>query len=749
MAENTIGIITLHRNTNYGANLQAFASCRFLNDHGIPCRVIDYLPPEQDWENHISGILSHVFQNEKRRDSLRLMKLTASLVFFSVHRSEKLRSFERFRAANIPLTQRCDSIEDVENLRLKTIVCGSDQIWNAEITEGIRDVYYGRVAGVEKRIAYAASVGGYHYPEAELEHVHKLIRGLDYCSAREENTRDYIESISGQVCEHVCDPVFLLDKDEFCAVASPRLVKEQYVLLYGVISNSTMSAAAQQYAREKGLQLIEIGGDGDPRVKHKQFAGAGPDGFLSAILYAQVVFTNSFHGAALSIVMEKDFFVFQNPHGGSRLSSLLETAGLSERIVSEKTGLRDYPSSIDYEPVRDRMKDFIQKSRDFLLNSVRAETKLLVGDACVGCGACEAVCGKDALRLVRNLEGFPYAVQNTSKCVNCNLCTKVCPTLESADLQPIQKVYAFKAADGYRINSTSGGAFSAAAECILQRAGVVYGAAMDGVWSVQHERAATEEELKNLRGVKYVQSDMSGCFEQIKQDLLAGRPVLFTGTPCQVSAVKNYSKICKLPTEKLYLVDIICHGVPSPRVFSDYIRWLEGRLGSKVQKYQFRDKRVSWRGNSASALLEDGRWVHASKLTDAYMNTYYSGAMTRESCYRCQYTSTNRVSDMTISDFWGIEKKEPSFEDALGVSMLLVNTEKGARLFRELHGEKSETDLSNVRQPQLHDPCEKPLERDAFWREYREKGIDHVLLRYGGLRSENRIKALGRKLLHR
>ena len=750
MPETNIGIITLHRNTNYGANLQAFATSRFLNNNGFSCQVVDYLPSKQDWENHIWGIISHAYRNEKHKDPLRLIKMTAGLAFFTVHRSAKLRSFSKFRKAHIPLTESCESIENVENLRLKTIICGSDQIWNANITQGIRDIYYGRIAGVEKRIAYAASIGGYQYPEAELERVRGLIKDIDYCSVREEKTREYIRTISDREPVCVCDPVFLLEKEEYYAIASRRLVKERYVLLYGVINNPAMTSKAKQYAKDNGLALIEIGGDGDPRTKHKQFAGAGPDMFISAIKDAEVVFTNSFHGVAMSIILEKDFFVFDNPYGGSRLTDLLGIAKLSERMVNVDTDLQDYPDSIEYKSVCGNLEQFIRKSREFLLDSVETEVSPVAWQTCVGCGACMAVCKNGAIRLVQDVEGFPYAVINHSKCTNCGLCKRTCPVYGSMQAQTVKAVYAFKAADEYRVKSTSGGAFSALAEYILKCSGVVYGAAMDGAdGPVFHIRATSEQELDKLRGVKYIQSDTRDCFKQIKQDLENGKTVLFSGTPCQISAVKKHVEICRVPSDNLFLVDIICHGVSSPRVFSAFIRWLNGKLGGNVTSFLFRDKKVSWRGNSSSAHLEDGRWKHSIKAVNAFMNTYYSGTITRESCYHCQYASTSRVSDMTISDFWGIEKKLPSFEDALGVSMVLVNTEKGAELVRKINGDCAETDLMDICQPQLSRPCDKPTDRGEFWRKYNESGIESVLKQYGGMRNTNRLASTVHKLLEK
>ena len=294
-------------------------------------------------------------------------------------------------------------------------------------------------------------------------------------------------------------------------------------------------------------------------------------------------------------------------------------------------------------------------------------------------------------------------------------------------------VYAFKALDALRKNSTSGGAFAALATTVCKDGGTFYGASQQADFSVGHLRGETETDLKLMQGTKYLPSDISSCYKKIEEDLKGGRLVLFSGTPCQVAGILQFVELKKLSKENLYTVDIICHGVPSPAFYQAYMDWLEKEKGSKVLTYKFRSKELSWRGSSCYAELKNGAVLKNEKQLCAFMNVYYSGNITRESCYACPYASQKRISDLTISDYWGIEKLDESFEDALGVSMVLVNTERGRLLFEKTEGQRLAGDIQTAKQPQLSEPALRPQTREEFWKEYEEKGVKPLLKKYGGL----------------
>ncbi len=734
-----VGIITVHKNVNYGANLQAFATNKFFNDSGFDCCVLDYTLPSEDKQNKLFSWLKQSWDNEPNKSLSRKVKLFIALALSMGWKGKRLKAFSNFRKNHVKLSKPLKSKEDFGALDINSIVCGSDQIWNPDIIGSINPIYFGNVLGVKNKISYAPSVGKEKYIESDEELVIPLIKALDYASVREADTAKYLQELSGRNIETVCDPVFLLDKEVYDSVSTKRLIKGDYVLLYSVVHNDKLTEIAVDYARRNGLKLIEIASSKDKDATHKQILNYGPSEFLSAIKHAKTVITNSFHGTAFSIIYEKDFYVYNNKARGSRILNVLEKAGLSSRLVESE--IISNHATINYGEVNDSLLPFIKSSKEFLLNALNVEKEELAGVNCIGCGACASVCSVNAIKLVTNSEGFITSVVDKTKCVNCNLCKKVCPALNEVNKNQVSKsVYAFKATNEIRKNSTSGGAFTALAVAFLKNGGVVYGATLIDNESVKHVRITSESELSLLQGTKYIPSDISSCYHQVLEDLSLGKRVLFSGTPCQTDGINRFLTLKKANLSKFITVDIICHGVPSPRLFSDYKSWFEKEEKCEIEEYYFRNKKVSWHGSSCYAKLKDGRVIVNTKKLCGFMNLYYSNNITRESCYTCKYTSYDRVSDITVSDYWGIEKLDKSFEDALGVSMVIINTKKGEELFLETEGEKIAGSFETANQTQLKSPTKKPLSREAFWKEYNENGIDFTLKKHGAVKDSFKTK---------
>lgn len=721
-----IGIITVHRNVNYGANLQAFASCKYINNLGFDAEIIDYYPKEIDKDNYLFSWLKLSYDCGKSKSVFHNLKLITALAMSAPDKNKRLKSFYAFRKNHCKQSVKYENFDDIANGGYTDVVCGSDQIWNPDITNGINPFYFGDIYGVSNRISYAASLGKSAYKDVHEQKAAELIRSMDYVSVREEKSVDYIKSISGKNVENVCDPVFLLEKEEYEKIAQPIKVKEPYLLVYSVISNPQMLSAAKKYAEQNGLTLVEICQNKNRRSKHLQLSAATPEELLGAMKDAEVVVTNSFHGTAFSIIFNKDFCVFDNILRKGRISNLLSKAGLENRIVEDE--IKEL-APINYDEVNNSLEDFINSSKQFLNTALKAEKKLIT-DNCIGCGACKAVCKVDAISLIKDYGGFIKGYIDTNKCINCNLCTKTCPALNIPKKTNPQKVFAFKAQDNIRKKSTSGGAATAIAENIIKNSGVVYGASLDENFNLKHIRVDSIENLSLIQGTKYIQSKMADCYVNIRNDLEVNKSVLFIGTPCQVAGVKNYVSQKKIDDRNLYLCDIICHGVPSPKVFNDYIGWLKTVENGEIKKYYFRNKDVSWRGDSSAVETEKSEFIH-NKNTSAFLNLYYSNNITNNVCFNCHFTSLDRVSDLTVSDFWGIEKDNPEFEDVLGVSMVMVNTSKGKTLFDALDGEKSEANIDNAKQPQLSQPPSKPQGYEMFWQKYKESGIEYAVKNFG------------------
>lgn len=351
---------------------------------------------------------------------------------------------------------------------------------------------------------------------------------------------------------------------------------------------------------------------------------------------------------------------------------------------------------------------------------------------CCGCTACASVCPKDAITMEPDTLGFKYPKVDLSKCIDCGLCEKVCAFNDNYDKSLNLKepeIYAARHKDIHEIEtSRSGAAFIAISDYILENGGIVYGAGYKDHFRVAHKRATTKEERNEFKGSKYVQSDLDGIFRQVKEDLKQGNTVLFSGTPCQTAGLNSY--IGKKLRENLVLVDIVCHGVPSPYIWRDYLTYLENKYKGKVVKVDFRDKsRIGWAGHIESYTFDNGEKIETKK----YTNLFYKHIMLRESCGTCHYTNFHRPSDFTLADYWGWEKTNSSInKDNKGVSLVLVNTEKGHYISDVIKNKMLviPARVENCIQPNLQHPSEFNPKWKSFKKDYECLEFEFVMKKY-------------------
>ncbi len=292
------------------------------------------------------------------------------------------------------------------------------------------------------------------------------------------------------------------------------------------------------------------------------------------------------------------------------------------------------------------------------------------------------------------------------------------------------KAYAVKfCPDEKRRQSQSGGAFSALAEHILSIGGVVYGVGQNEDLKVLYKRTDKLQDLCAIKGSKYVQAYNEGVFLKVEEDLRGGKTVLFSGTPCMVDSLNKYldKKHCNIVN--LFTCDIVCHGAPSQVIFEQYLALLKKQRGEKIKQFVFRDKSFGWRRNISSYYYKGKRMI-----TSNYIKIFESQLCLKSICYECSYASIHRCSDITVGDYWGIEKVHPEFEDTLGVSLLLCNSEKGAKLFEKVKDKLHviETKIEDALQPNLQRPTPKPKEYDDFWECCKGKGYEEAFRRYCG-----------------
>ncbi len=307
-------------------------------------------------------------------------------------------------------------------------------------------------------------------------------------------------------------------------------------------------------------------------------------------------------------------------------------------------------------------------------------------EKCCGCSACKAVCRKNAISMQADEEGFLYPHINMQLCVNCSMCEKVCPILN-----PVKRDYKeikINAYAGYHSDeivvkqSSSGGIFSALAEFILEKGGVVVGATMSEDCShVYHTFIEKIDEISLLRGSKYIQSEIRDTYSLVQEALVADKTVLFTGTPCQVEGLKSF---LQKDYSKLYCVDFICHGVPSPLIWKHYLSWREQQYHSSVNKVQFRNKKHGWNNYSMVLTFENGKEYFSKFDRDIFMKCFLSDLILRPSCYNCSFKGLHRLSDITIADFWGCDRVCPEMNNLGGTSLVVVNSFKGRDILKKI-----------------------------------------------------------------
>lgn len=373
-------------------------------------------------------------------------------------------------------------------------------------------------------------------------------------------------------------------------------------------------------------------------------------------------------------------------------------------------------------------------------------------DDCCGCTLCSTVCPKQAITMKPDVMGFLYPDIEDSKCIDCGKCVRFCNFKEDYKTpfaldKPIAYGGRHKSLDEVA-KSQSGAAFVVLSDYILSQGGVVYGVGYKEFFRAAHKRAATIEERDEFRGSKYVQSDMSGIYEQVKADLQEGRKVMFTGTPCQVAAVASYIGDKELRAN-LFLMDIVCHGVPGPFMWRDYLHFLESKENQKLTSVNFRDKKYKgWHAHVESFTFE-----HTYTYTYTYL--FYSHINLRYSCGQCPYTNFRRVSDVTVSDFWGVEKSKAARlgADNKGCSLFLVNTEKGKLWFDSVKPSLDfiAVDLDECIQPQLLHPAKLHKKRNKFEEDFTKYGFAYVRRKYGNVginRVINKAKSILRPIVN-
>ena len=732
------GLVTFYHIHHYGALLQAAATERAVESLGGACEIIDY----------------YVNQNNDLFRKPTGVGSAAADVHTALHYKalrDRYQRFERFSKDHLRISgHRFESLEELRSAELPydLILSGSDQIWNPKIfPDGRFDPVFFGAFSTRRKIAYAPSFGVPHIPEGMEEELRSYLESFSHISVRERQGREIVKEITGKDVPVVLDPTLLLTAEQWSAMAVPPDRSGGYILCYCISKPGALAPYIQRLAEETGLPVVQL--CGIRQKVHPKAAcvlDAGPSEFLGLFQNASYVCTNSFHGTVFSVQFQKPFFTAVAPSElaapeSSRTFSILSRLGLTERIIG--TGATaGLDATIDWADVDRRLRAARQSSLDYLRAALwdeacpeqeAPEQEAPAGGApvladhtrCTGCTACASGCPRDAITMERDREGFAYPTVDLDKCVHCGRCTAVCPLLHEREPKPLPAVFAaWNRDDSIRKDSTSGGAFTALADYVLEGGGVVFGAAFDGKQHLRHVACFRKEDLWRLRGAKYVQSDLGDTFRAVREALKT-RLVLFSGTPCQVDGLYRY--LGGRP-ENLITCDLVCHGVPSPGVWEDMARSIEQRKRKGLQAVRFRNKVTGWKDSHFTTVYDDGTVDTAPLFRTEYGRAFGRALFLRPSCYRCAYTNMNRPGDFTLGDFWGLRDDELPEQQEKGINLLMVNTPHGSHIFDQLPLARQAfpPERAIAGNPRLASPIAQPADRAAFFAAYALEPFDQV-----------------------
>lgn len=376
---------------------------------------------------------------------------------------------------------------------------------------------------------------------------------------------------------------------------------------------------------------------------------------------------------------------------------------------------------------------------------------------CCGCGACVQACPKQCIGMTADREGFFYPHVDDGICVDCGLCENVCPVINQNEPKEPLFVYAAKNNnEEIRLKSSSGGIFTLLAEQIISEGGVVFGARFNENWEVVHDFTETIEGLAPFRGSKYVQSTIGDNFIKVKKFLSDGRKVLFSGTPCQISGLKKY---LRKEYDNLVTVEVVCHGVPSPMIWRDYLDYKRAkRVAGKntvsssiddmpvITDISFRDKTNGWKKfgfkiiyaaskaaeNSVSKSSDTIDYEITPLNEDLFMRGFLKNLYLRPACHHCAVRHGRSGADISVADYWGVQSIHPDMDDDKGTGLVLINTERGENIYRIISNQIGNK-TSDYNKAIMYNPCivrsvNIPNRRQQFWSVYQKSKIDGIQL---------------------
>lgn len=354
--------------------------------------------------------------------------------------------------------------------------------------------------------------------------------------------------------------------------------------------------------------------------------------------------------------------------------------------------------------------------------------------SCCGCATCAQACPKHCIEMREDMEGFLYPHVKVDKCINCGICEKLCPVSnkEQKLKDELQAFAAYNLDEVERMQSSSGGIFSLLAKQVLLAKGVVFGAAMsEDCYSVHHIKVESLDDLHRLRGSKYLQSDTGTTYVQAQQELEKDRMVLYSGTPCQIGGLKAY---LRKEYDNLICIDVICHGTPSPKLWKKYVRYRENCAGAAVQQTFFRHKKYGWKMFAVLFEFTNSTTYKQILFKDLFIQMFLQNICLRPSCYSCAFKATQDKADISLADLWGAEAICPELDDDKGLSLVLIHSAKGRKVYNSIKNDvvSKQVEIGRIilSNRAITESCAKPDIRDSFMEDMDNLTIDQLGKKY-------------------
>ena len=690
-----VGILTLlYENYNYGGILQAYALNKFLRNEQYDAYDILYAG-----NNNV--IYSSAREKISQYSKIETFKKVAQKIHsrFGYKKIENIVDkrkdlFLEFIEEYIPVTNICTEDNLCElNRQFDYFISGSDQVWNPNCAFSAFLQTF--VEDDEKKISYAASISRNELSMYEKQKMIPYIERFRCVSVREKTAEKILTDLGISDVKTVLDPTLLLTKEQWEILISNKPKEKDYVLCYFFSDSKKIRSELKNYCNSHNLDLKYIP---FPRQEYQKgdFIGAGqrvddigPLEFIELIYNARLVLTDSFHGIALSIVLNKEFFAFERDckkskvSMNSRIYDLLDLVGLRNRLLTKHIDIsKIINEKIDYSAVNKIISRNRIESKKFLLMALQSD-----GDK-----------QDEKVATIKKTQSLGFYAAYSKQFVK---------------------------------NSSSGGVFGCLAEEILRNKGIVYGVSFDESFQPVYIRVEKLDDLHLVQGSKYVQSayTASASFRTVLEDLSNRKQVLFSGTGCSIFALKKYLMSKQISLQNLLTVEIVCHGTPYRFVWERYKQKLEKKYSSKIKNVDFRNKEHGWKNYAIYIEFENGKQYRSYKDLDPYMQLFLSGYSLKDSCHRCRFKTQKREGDITIGDLWAITIPKLKYREREGLSLVAINSEKGMEIFSHLEElERQElrpcqriVALKNMMQQSDEVEVDK---RDQFLIKTREEGFD-------------------------